>query len=87
MKLKMTESVVTDCEQVTVLSPKEGTISYAGQTSADSVLMNPTQPIIALKGREPAEWLVTCLFSSRIYLLTKLLFFNVESVPKVCGNL
>ncbi|KAK7087962.1 clathrin heavy chain 2-like [Littorina saxatilis] len=34
---------------VTVLSPKEGTISYAGQTSADSVLMNPTQPIIALK--------------------------------------
>jgi hypothetical protein len=36
--------------QVTVLSPKEGTISYAGQTSADSVLMNPVQPIIALKG-------------------------------------
>lgn len=34
---------------VTVLSPKEGTISYAGQTSADSVYMNPTQPIIALK--------------------------------------
>lgn len=34
---------------VTVLSPKEGTISYAGQTSADSVLMNPVQPIIALK--------------------------------------
>ncbi|KAL5016571.1 hypothetical protein ScPMuIL_006160 [Solemya velum] len=34
---------------VTVLSPKDGTISFAGQTSADSVLMNPTQPIVALK--------------------------------------
>lgn len=34
---------------VTVLSPIEGTISYAGSTSADSVLMNPTQPLIALK--------------------------------------
>ncbi|XP_071092944.1 clathrin heavy chain 1-like [Haliotis cracherodii] len=34
---------------VTVLNPKDGSISYAGQTSADSVLMNPSQPIIALK--------------------------------------
>ncbi|XP_059169269.1 clathrin heavy chain-like isoform X1 [Physella acuta] len=34
---------------VTVLSPIEGTISYAGSTSADSVLMNPVYPRIALK--------------------------------------
>lgn len=34
---------------VTVLNPKDGVISYAGQTSADSIQMNPTQPIIALK--------------------------------------
>ncbi|GFO29671.1 clathrin heavy chain 1 [Plakobranchus ocellatus] len=34
---------------VTVLSPIEGTISYAGSTSADSVLMNPSQALIALK--------------------------------------
>ncbi|XP_055862218.1 clathrin heavy chain 1-like [Biomphalaria glabrata] len=34
---------------VTVLSPIEGTISYAGSTSADSVLMNPVLPMIALK--------------------------------------
>ncbi|XP_050410049.1 clathrin heavy chain 2 [Patella vulgata] len=34
---------------VTVLNPKDGTISYAGQTTADSVIMNPSQPIMALK--------------------------------------
>jgi len=37
--------------QVTVLNVKDGSVSYAGQTSADSVLMNPTKPIIALKGK------------------------------------
>ena len=37
--------------QVTVMSPTDGSLSYAGQTSADSVQMNPTQPLIALKGR------------------------------------
>lgn len=40
---------------VTVLSPKDGTISYAGQTSADSVLMNPIHPIIALKADQRFE--------------------------------
>ncbi|KAL3856390.1 hypothetical protein ACJMK2_011157 [Sinanodonta woodiana] len=34
---------------VTVLSPKDGSISYAGQTTADFVLMNPSEPVIALK--------------------------------------
>ncbi|BFZ04770.1 hypothetical protein BsWGS_07809 [Bradybaena similaris] len=34
---------------VTILSPIEGTISYAGSTSAESVLMNPCYPVIALK--------------------------------------
>ncbi|RUS81436.1 hypothetical protein EGW08_010820 [Elysia chlorotica] len=34
---------------VTVLSPIEGTISYAGSTSADSVQMNPRKALIALK--------------------------------------
>lgn len=34
---------------VTVLNPKEGSISYVGQTTADSVQINPTEPIIALK--------------------------------------
>jgi hypothetical protein len=36
--------------QVTVLNPKEGSISYVGQTSADSVQINPSEPVIALKG-------------------------------------
>jgi len=36
--------------QVTVFNLKDGSISYAGQTSADSVLMNPQEPVIALKG-------------------------------------
>ncbi|KAH9525735.1 hypothetical protein Btru_002226 [Bulinus truncatus] len=40
---------------VTVLSPIEGTISYAGSTSADSVLMNPSLPMIALKASSPPE--------------------------------
>lgn len=34
---------------VTVLNPKEGSISYVGQTTADSVQINPTEPVIALK--------------------------------------
>ena len=33
------------------MSPTDGSLSYAGQTSADSVQMNPTEPFIALKGR------------------------------------
>ncbi|XP_005106091.1 clathrin heavy chain 1 [Aplysia californica] len=40
---------------VTVLSPIEGTISYAGSTSADSVLMNQSQPLIALKAGQRFE--------------------------------
>lgn len=40
---------------VTVLSLKDGSVSYAGQTSADSVLMNPTKPIIALKAEQRFE--------------------------------
>lgn len=35
--------------QVTVLCPKEGSISYVGQTSADSIQINPSEPVIALK--------------------------------------
>ncbi|XP_064612592.1 clathrin heavy chain 2-like [Liolophura sinensis] len=34
---------------VTVLNPRDGVISFAGTTTADSVQMNPYQPIIALK--------------------------------------
>lgn len=34
---------------VTVLNPRDGSISYVGQTSADSVQMNPTKPLIALQ--------------------------------------
>lgn len=34
---------------VTVLNPREGTKLFAGTTSADSLLMNPSHPIIALK--------------------------------------
>ena len=37
------------------MSPMDGSLSYAGQTSADSVQMNPSEPLIALKGRK-----VTC---------------------------
>ncbi|KAL4223945.1 hypothetical protein ACF0H5_017404 [Mactra antiquata] len=40
---------------VTVLSLKDGSVAYAGQTSADSVLMNPTKPIIALKAEQRFE--------------------------------
>ena len=38
--------------QVTVMSPMDGSLSYAGQTSADSVQMNPSEPLIALKGKK-----------------------------------
>ncbi|GAB1609897.1 clathrin heavy chain-like [Argonauta hians] len=34
---------------VTVLNPREGTKIYAGTTFADSLLMNPSHPLIALK--------------------------------------
>lgn len=40
---------------VTVLSLKDGSVSYAGQTSADSVQMNPSKPIIALKADQRFE--------------------------------
>ncbi|CAI9724356.1 clathrin heavy chain-like [Octopus vulgaris] len=34
---------------VTVLNPREGTKIYAGSTFADSLIMNPSHPLIALK--------------------------------------
>ncbi|WAR02762.1 CLH1-like protein [Mya arenaria] len=40
---------------VTVFNLKDGSISYAGQTSADSVLMNPSEPVIALKAEQRFE--------------------------------
>ncbi|XP_052245570.1 clathrin heavy chain-like isoform X2 [Dreissena polymorpha] len=44
-----------DKSTVTVFSLKDGSISYAGQTSADSVIMNPQEPIIALKSEQRFE--------------------------------
>lgn len=40
---------------VTVMSPIDGSLSYAGQTSADSVQMNPSEPLIALKAGQRFE--------------------------------
>ena len=44
------------------MSPTDGSLSYAGQTSADSVQMNPTQPLIALKGRNVSAEEIRCVF-------------------------